>query len=463
MNQRYFSLDVFRGATVALMILVNNPASWANEQINIFAPLRHAEWHGCTPTDLVFPFFLFAVGNAMAFVMPRFYAAQNDTLFWKKVLKRTFLIFGIGFFVLACAPYIRYTGTGTLAFKTFTWLNVDCKGLPTTYSGLRILGVLQRIALCYFFASVFVYYFKAKGALLLSLILLSWYNVVCYFGAITADPYSVAGYAGRLLDVKVLGSLHLIKEDGLPFDPEGLLSTIPAIASVIFGYLIGNYIQRKGKTYEMLSHLLVAGLLLILGGMVWETFMPINKKLWTSSYVVYTTGLATVILAVLIHAIEFKQLNKAVFIKNSTRLEIGLCIITFVCMSLCMFQLHAANSFFYNLSITILSTFIICFFAITLLRNKLFQFFDAFGKNPLFIFVLSGFLPRILSLIRLPLPLVEGKCSSYLNPLTWYGNIISLPAFSNPKLGSLMYACSLIIFYWLIAYIMDKKRIYVKV
>ena len=151
MNQRYYSLDVFRGATVALMILVNNPGSWAH----IFSPLEHATWHGCTPTDLVFPFFLFAVGNAMAFVMPRFEQA-GPAVFWKKVIKRTVLIFAIGLF-LNWSPFVRWDGE-QIAWKA--WENV------------RIFGVLQRIALCYFFASVIVYYAKTRGAFVISGVLL---------------------------------------------------------------------------------------------------------------------------------------------------------------------------------------------------------------------------------------------------------------------------------------------------
>jgi predicted acyltransferase len=151
MNQRYYSLDVFRGATVALMILVNNPGSWDH----IFAPLDHAGWHGCTPTDLVFPFFLFAVGNAMAFVMPKF-EQEGTAYFLKKVLKRTLLIFLIGLF-LNWSPFVMYQN-GQLVPKTWTWINSD-NGI----SGIRIMGVLQRIALCYFLAAFIVFLARVNG------------------------------------------------------------------------------------------------------------------------------------------------------------------------------------------------------------------------------------------------------------------------------------------------------------
>ncbi|HEX8461592.1 MAG TPA: heparan-alpha-glucosaminide N-acetyltransferase domain-containing protein, partial [Segetibacter sp.] len=159
MNQRYYSLDIFRGATVALMILVNNPGSWAN----IFLPFKHATWNGCTPTDLVFPFFLFAVGNALAFVMPRF-ILNGNRFFLKKVLTRTILIFLIGLF-LNWAPFVQWKEQ-ELIFKV--WENI------------RIFGVLQRIALCYLFASVIIHFFKNRGALIVSAILLAGYWLLCY-------------------------------------------------------------------------------------------------------------------------------------------------------------------------------------------------------------------------------------------------------------------------------------------
>lgn len=137
---------MFRGATVAFMILVNNPGTWSH----LFSPLGHAKWHGITPTDLVFPFFLFAVGNAMAFVMPRL-SLEGDAVFWRKVLKRTFLIFGIGLF-LNWFPFVHWQD-GALAFRSWEWTRSD-----GSLAGVRILGVLQRIALCYFFASIIIYY-----------------------------------------------------------------------------------------------------------------------------------------------------------------------------------------------------------------------------------------------------------------------------------------------------------------
>lgn len=382
-SNRYYSLDVFRGATVALMILVNNPGTWAH----IYDPLEHATWHGCTPTDLVFPFFLFAVGNAMAFVMPRFHE-KGDTHFWQKVIKRTLLIFAIGLF-LNWSPFVRWEGEELVGKK---WENV------------RLLGVLQRIAIAYFFASVIVYYAKARGAFVISCIILLIYWWLCWWLGSPADPYSLSGYFGTDIDKSILGSNHMYKGEGVVFDPEGLTSTLTAIVQVIFGYLVGQYIQLKGKNTEMLSNLFVAGIILVVAGFMWDLAFPINKKIWTSSYVVYTSGLAILTIGVLIHLLEFRN---------------G--------------------------------------------KGAWSRFFDVFGKNPLFIFVLSGFLPRLLALFRwVDHVTPEGK-KVYLSPFSWFYKYVCEPISADVRLGSLVYAIVMIIFYWLIVYILDKKKIYIKV
>jgi len=233
------------------MILVNNPGSWSH----IFTPLEHAPWHGCTPTDLVFPFFLFAVGNALAFVMPRL-EAGGDGAFWRKVIKRFVLIFLIGLF-LNWYPFVRWEGDALVGRG---WEYVNNRG---EVIGVRILGVLQRIALCYLFASIIIYYFKLRGAMLISFILLTGYWLLCFWLGDPSDPYSMKGFFGNAVDQAILGTPHLYRGEGVPFDPEGIMSTIPAIVQVIFGYMVGNYIQQKGKTQEMLNNLFVAATILI--------------------------------------------------------------------------------------------------------------------------------------------------------------------------------------------------------
>jgi predicted acyltransferase len=389
LNQRFFSLDVFRGATVALMILVNNPGSWDA----IYSPLEHAPWHGCTPTDLVFPFFLFAVGNAMAFVMPRLEAGGNR-VFLKKVLLRSLSIFAIGLF-LNWFPFVRWSDDNLVARH---WVNPD-----NPENGVRILGVLQRIALCYLFASLIIYYFKTRGAFIAAVLLLFGYWGLCLLAGSPGDPYSMQGYFGLAIDKSVLGIAHMYKGEGVPFDPEGLASTVPAIAQVIFGYLVGNYILQKGKTYEMLSNLFVAGCVLVFTGLCWSGAFPLNKKIWTSSFVVYTSGLAILVLCVFMHLIEFG--NR---------------------------------------------------------RGWWSSFFGVFGKNPLFIFVLSGLLPRALGLIRWNETDADGD-TGYTTPLEWFYTHICRPLSENLKNGSLMYAVIVVGFFWLLGYWMYKKKIYLRV
>jgi predicted acyltransferase len=382
MNQRFYSLDVFRGATVALMILVNNPGSWGH----IFAPLEHAKWHGCTPTDLVFPFFLFAVGNAMAFVIPRL---EEKNIFWQKVIKRTLLILLIGL-LLNWFPFIKYNEAGSIVAKPF--------------ANLRLFGVLQRIALCYFFAAIIIHFFKTKGAFVVSCFILLAYWFLC-IATNPSNPFSINGWFGAVLDVKLFSTKHIYGGEGVPFDPESLFSLFAAISQVIFGYLIGNYILTKGKTHEMLNGLFVAGCVFVFAGFCWDMAFPINKKIWSSSYTVYTTGLALIVLSVLIYLIEFKG-SKGVWTK----------------------------------------------------------FFDVFGKNALFIFVLSGVLPRLLGLIRISNGFTpEGK-PKYLSPLSWfYENVCKHIIPSDPRIGSLCYALVFIGLMWFFAWWMDKKKIYVKV
>ncbi|MCW3106350.1 MAG: Protein of unknown function transrane [Segetibacter sp.] len=383
MTQRYYSLDVFRGATVALMILVNNPGSWAN----IYTPFEHAIWHGSTPTDLVFPFFLFAVGNAMAFVMPRFYEKGNG-FFLRKVIKRAVLIFAIGLFLNWC-PFIQWKDNA-LVFKPF--------------ENIRILGVLQRIAICYFFASLIVYFFKIRGTLIISIILLVGYWFLCILFGRSGDPYSLAGYFGTSVDKAVLGANHMYKGEGVAFDPEGLASATTAIVQVVLGYFAGKYIKEKGKTWEMLSHLFIAGALLIFAGFAWDMAFPINKKIWTSSFVLYTTGLALMALGLLIYLIEFKNAKGAWS-----------------------------------------------------------RFFDVFGKNPLFIFFLSGFLPRVLALIRWTDHVDENGKPVYLSPFPWFYQYVCKPLSDNLKIGSVVYALCMVVFYWSISYLLDRKKMYIKV
>jgi len=382
-QQRYYSLDVFRGATVALMILVNNPGNWGH----IFSPLEHASWHGCTPTDLVFPFFLFAVGNAMSFVMPKFHLGTASQ-FWKKVIKRTLLIFAIGLF-LNWSPFVKWSDN-VLIFKV--WENV------------RILGVLQRIAICYFFASIIVYYGKSRVALYIGMLILILYWALNLALGAPGHPFSLSGFFGNAIDQSLLGVSHIYKGEGIPFDPEGLVSSIPAIVQIILGYLVGEYIQLKGKNFEMLSQLLLTGIVFVVAGYIWDFSFPINKKIWSSSYVIYTTGLSMLTLGIFIYLLEFKEA-----------------------------------------------------------KGRWSQFFDVFGKNPLFIFVLSGFLPRVLALMRWVDHTDEKGQPVYTSALPWFYEHVCKNIATDLRVGSLVYAVCFIFLMASFAYFLDKRKIYIKV
>lgn len=405
MNQRFYSLDVFRGATVCLMILVNNPGS-----SHVYPPLEHAPWHGLTPTDLVFPFFLFAVGNALSFVMPKL-EAGGERIFWKKVITRTLLIYCVGLF-LTWWPFVKWQDSD-LVFKP--WAYIDEKGIPR---GVRLVGVLARIAFCYFFASVIIYYLKPKKAFYVGLLLLLLYWTLCYLLGDKNDPYSMTGWFGNSVDKAVLNEYHMYHGEEFqgkpyPFDPEGIMSTMSAIVQVIFGYLVGNYIQKKnkmpaspteGKNFEMLSGLFVIGVGFVVVGLCWGTVFPINKKIWTSSYTVYTTGLAIIIIATMIYFIEFK--NK---------------------------------------------------------RGWFSRFFDVFGKNALFVFALSALIPKLLWLIRIPDGVNKDGKQLYTDPWHGFYKYVCAKIPGDPRIGSLAFAICFILFMWFICWWMDKKKIYVKV
>ncbi len=395
LKQRFYSLDVFRGATVALMILVNNPGSWSY----VYGPLDHAPWHGCTPTDLVFPFFLFAVGNALAFVMPGLEAAGSN-VFLKKVFRRALLIFGIGLF-LNWFPFIKWSGDH-LVVKSWTD-PIDIAHAAVIPTGIRILGVLQRIALVYLFASLIIYYGKTGVAFVTGAVILLGYWALCLLLGAPGNPYSLTGYFGTNVDKAILGAAHMYKGEGLAFDPEGLASTLPAIVQVIFGYLVGQYISQKGKTYEMIASLFTIGCLLVFTGYCWDMVFPINKKIWSSSFVIYTTGLAVLVLCVLMYTIEMRGR-----------------------------------------------------------RRPASRFFDVFGKNALFIFMISGILPRIYMLFHIADGVNAKGEIVYKGLNAWMYDHIFSPAFGFMN-GSLLYAISHILLFWALCYWLDKKKVYIKV
>ncbi len=387
---RLRSLDVFRGATVALMILVNNPGSWSA----IYPPLEHAAWHGCTATDLVFPFFLFAVGQALALVMPKLRAA-GPSVFWPRVLRRTAIIFALGL-LLNAAPFVAWQPDGSLALRDWHLL--------------RVMGVLQRIALCFGAASAVCWALGARAERTMPWVaagLLLVYWAACLGLGASGDPYSLDGWFGTAVDKALLGSGHLYRGEGVPFDPEGLASTLPAIAQVLLGAWAGASMSGRRVDAALIARLFLWATALLLLAWAWELVLPFNKKIWTPSYVLHTTGLALMALAACLHLVEIR--GRPAELRGWVR------------------------------------------------------FCEVFGRNALFIFVLSGLVPRVLALLRFPAPAAADGAPTWETPLGWLQRHAVALTPADPRLGSLLYAVALLCAYAAIAAALDRRGIYVKV
>jgi predicted acyltransferase len=372
-SQRFLALDIFRGMTVCFMIIVNTPGNGPTT----YPPLEHANWNGFTPTDLVFPSFMFAVGNAMSFVM-RKWAGLSQAQVLTKIFKRTVIIFLLGF-LMYWFPFVHYNAQHQLVGNPF--------------SHTRIMGVLQRIALGYCFASLMIYYLKPRQVFTISVLLLLLYWGILLLLGDPNDPYNMLTNAGTRLDLWLFGPSHLYHGEGVAFDPEGVLSTMPAIANVTFGFFAGKWIQEKGKDYEGLTKLLLVGALSVVLALCWDWFFPINKKLWTGSFVLITVGIDCIILAALIYITDFLQ------------------------------------------------------------KRKWGYFFEVFGKNPLFIYLLSELGATMLYFI--------GIGEKHQTLYSWlFQNIYK---HAGMYFGSFLFAVSFMLFCWLIGYILDKRKIYVRV
>ncbi len=284
--ERFASLDVFRGLAVALMIVVNTPGPGAPP----FPWLIHAKWLGFTGADWVFPSFLFAVGCAMAF---SFKTPMPHRQFALKVLRRTALIFLLGF-LMYWYPFVH---------------RVDGGWAVNPLADTRIMGVLQRIALCYGLAAFAVRYLSWRWLVALSaVLLLGYWAILAAYNP--ADPFSKLGNAGTRLDLLVLGQSHLYRRGG-GFDPEGLLGTLPATVNVIAGYLAARYLTTAPDRRPALTRIAVTGLVLMAAALAWNPFFPIAKKLWTGSFVLLTVGSDLVILAGLAALLEGRPPNPA--------------------------------------------------------------------------------------------------------------------------------------------------------
>ena len=375
LKERFLALDVFRGMTICFMIIVNTPGSGAIA----YPPLHHATWDGFTPTDLVFPSFLFAVGNAMSFSLKKYRLISNSA-FLTKIIKRTILIFLIGY-LMYWFPFFRLNDAGQII------------GAPI--ANTRIMGVLQRIALCYFFGSLLVHYLSSKNVIIVSIILLVGYWLLLLAFGDSSQPLSMSGNAGLYFDRFLMGNNHLYHGERIPFDPEGWLGTLPAIVNVVIGFFAGKFIQEKGKSFECLSKLMLFGVLFIFIAICWNIYFPINKKLWTSSFVLVTSGIDLVLISALIYILEMKNWN----------------------------------AFRWS------------------------GFFQIFGRNPLFIYILSELLVVVLFMVHV---------SPTENLFNWLNRIIFQTVAPGP-FGSFLFAIFYMLICWSIGWWLNKRKIYVKV
>lgn len=421
-KERLISLDVFRGFTILLMTIVNNPGSWAF----IYPPLEHAEWHGCTPTDLVFPFFVFIMGTAIPFAM---LVKHFDSAVFNKIIVRSLRIFCLGFFLaffgrfelfglegipllilrllITFAVAYALLGNFTLKVKTYLAVGIFAILISLAYSGIeafedvRIPGVLQRIGIVYFFTSILYLKTNLKTQLIVaaSILLIYWilmaFIPVPGFGPANFDKgTNLAAWLDNLL---LNGHLWASSKT---WDPEGILSTLPAIGTGIMGMFIGQILKMQITKIEIVKKLAIAGIVLVALGLLWNTFFPINKSLWTSSYVLYTAGIAT------------------------------------ICLTLLYYIIDVAN------------------------YTKWTKLFLIWGVNPMIVFFFSGIIPRALSAIKVQSPEIASEEISLQTSIYKYG---IATWFENPLNASLAYAILYAIFWSCILWIFYKKKLIFKV
>ncbi len=379
-GKRLASLDAFRGITIAAMILVNNPGTWSA----VYAPLLHATWHGWTPTDLVFPFFLFIVGVAVAFAYEKRLAAGAEKgPLVLKALKRSLILFGLGL-LLAAYPFFDFSPEFGLR----------------DYGTLRIPGVLQRIAVCYFVVTLLFLYARPRWEIVVAIVILFG-----YWAAMTLIP--VPGYGAGLLDEpaatlagyldRVVFGDHLWSAANREWDPEGFFSTFPAIVTTLIGVWTGRLLLTDRQPLDKVVRMLVWGLAALTAGYVWNWFFPINKALWTSSYVLLTGGLAMCGLGVCYWIADVRG------------------------------------------------------------RDRWTKPFVEYGVNAITVYVLSGLFLRTLLTIRVP---DENGASQSLQ--VWIFDNVFAPL-GAPRLASMIYAVVWVTGFYLIAHWMYRRKIIVKV
>jgi len=384
--QRLLALDILRGITIAGMILVNNPGSWGH----IYAPLAHAEWHGLTPTDLVFPFFMYIMGISTYFSLRKYDFKFSGATLWK-ICRRTVVIFAIGLAIAWFGMFLRGITSGkALAEAVFT------------FDHIRILGVMPRLAICYGFGSLIALALSKKALPWFIAGMLVVYAVILFIG----NGFEFASNnVIAIVDNAVLGPDHMYTDhvagESLKFDPEGLLSTLPSIAHMLIGFVCGGLIVGTKDNNLRINKLFIIGTILTFSGFLLDFGIPINKKIWSPTFVLTTCGLAASFLGLLIWIIDIKGYRRW------------------------------------------------C------------RFFEAFGINPLFMYCLGAILSIIIGAIKVPYAAVESGVTTLKG---WIYQAVLMPACAdNATLASLCFAILFVLLNWCIGDILYKKKIYIKI
>ncbi|WP_436414655.1 acyltransferase family protein [Petrimonas sp.] len=295
-SSRLLSLDILRGITIAGMILVNNPGSWSS----VYEPLRHADWHGLTPTDLVFPFFMFIMGVSTFMSLRKFNFEPSQKAVWK-IIRRTVLIFVIGLALGWFGQFVRGLTNGETLGQA-----------ASHFDTLRILGVLQRLALAYGFAALIALLVKHKRLVwVIATILVGYFLILAFGNGFEKSENNIIA----IIDKAVLGVSHMYKDtdaagNRIALDPEGLLSTLPSIAHVLIGFMFGKLIVDNKDNHTRVEKLLIWGTVLAFAGLLLHYGCPINKKIWSSTFVLTTTGFAAQLLGLLIWIIDINGKQK---------------------------------------------------------------------------------------------------------------------------------------------------------
>jgi len=387
--QRLLALDILRGITIAGMILVNNPGSWGH----IYAPLEHASWNGLTPTDLVFPFFMFIMGVSTYFSLRKY----DFKLSWPaaiKILRRTVVIFLIGIFI----AWFSKTMYGTLANNMPVW------DAATQFDSLRILGVMPRLALCYGIGSLIAITVRRRGLPWVVGGMLVVYAIILLLGR--GFEFSEQNVIA-VVDRAVLGVDHMYSDTingvTLKFDPEGLLSTLPSIAHMLIGFLVGSIIVSIKDNTVRINKIFIIGTILTFVGFLLSYGMPINKKIWSPTFVLTTCGLAASFLGLLIWIIDIKGYRRW------------------------------------------------C------------RFFESFGINPLFMYVLGSLLSIVLGAVRFGYT-GQGSVNGVISIKGWIYEAVLIPMTNyNETLASLLFALMFVGVVWLFGYYLYKNKIYIKI